>query len=173
MVPSLGAGEEPKGDAFAVFPAEARREPAPEVPKPTFVDAAVAGDATRSIVALAERRAVNLDAGETTMRAAAGRVTVRPKPEKRKNFKERAKDRTKGKADVADMPAVPAQAAASAIAYPKPEKRKNFKERAKAKFAKEKTMGGTTPDTTAKAKSTVETKAKRRKSKVRRLLEHR
>jgi len=49
----------------------------------------------------------------------------------------------------------------------KPEKRKNYKERAKAKFAKsdskEDTEDGTTPDTTAKAKSEVIEKAKAEK----------
>ena len=34
-MPSLGAGEETKGDAFAVFPAGTRREPAPAEPKQT------------------------------------------------------------------------------------------------------------------------------------------
>lgn len=92
VAPSLGAGEEPKGDAFAVFPAEVRREPAPEQPKPANAEAAISDDAPSSVIELAART-TKAAAATAIAHEAAGRVTVRPKPEKRKNAKERAKEK--------------------------------------------------------------------------------
>ena len=168
MTPSLGAGEEPKGDAFAVFTAGTRREPAPEQPKPTKqepIDATATTDAASSVIELAAHSAKP----ETN----AEFVTVRPKPEKRKNAKERAQERNKKKdrseaTDVsAVMPeAVSPEATSLSTAHPKPEKRKNAKERAKEKYAKKTNEDGTTPNMMVKAKSKVETKAKSRKNKA-------
>jgi len=67
---------------------------------------------------------------------------------------------TKPKA--AEVTAVPREGDGQVTVRAKPEKRKNAKERAKEKYAK----GGTTPDTTAKAKSKVEKKPKTKKSKA-------
>jgi hypothetical protein len=97
---------------------------------------------------------------------AAGRlITAHPKPEKRKNAKERAKERNdernKDRPEAAEVEAVIPEVGGLSTAHPKPEKRLNAKERAKAKFAKKDTKGkaadGTTP-MTAKAKSKGETK---------------
>ena len=108
----------------------------------------------------------NPDADAAVAREAESLVTVRAKPEKRKNAKERAKERAgaKGKLEAVDVATVTAEVTAPetaglATAHPKPEKRKNAKERAKEKYAKAKTEDGTTPDTTAKAKSKVKAKA--------------
>jgi hypothetical protein len=119
--------------------------------KPTHSEA----DVTSSVIELPARIA---NPGAET----GGQVTVRPKPEKRKNAKERAKERARAKGKLAAVdeaaPEVtsPAPASHLATAHPKPEKRKNAKERAKEKYTK----GRTTPDTTAKAASKVETKTK-------------
>jgi hypothetical protein len=124
--PSLGAGGEPKGDAFAVVPAEARREPAPEA-KPTYLDVS-AGDTQSAVIELAAHTP-KPNGAAAVAREAEGLVTVRPKPEKRKNAKERAKE----------------------------------------KHAKNTARGGTTPDTTAKAKSKAvkaERKEKAKKAKM-------
>jgi len=184
-VPSLGAGEEPKGDAFAVFPAGTRREPAPEEPKqtnkptnkqtdepasePTAPAAASPVDAPSFVIELAAARIVKDEAADTAIvrREADGLVTVRPKPEKRKNAQERAKERAKergrDKVEATEVVALAPATVESAMAHPKPEKRKNAKERAKEKYAKKTTQksteDGTTPDTTAKAKSKVDKKA--------------
>jgi len=104
--PSFGAGEEPKGDAFAVFPAGTRREPAPEA-KPTHSDA-ITGDAAGSVIDLAARLP---EAGASVVREADSLVTVRPKPEKRKNAKERAKEKYAGKTAAGEtMPETTAEA---------------------------------------------------------------
>ena len=93
-----------------------------------------------------------------------------PKPEKRLNAKDRAKNRTlakraKNKPEAAEeVVAVAPQTNGLSTAHPKPEKRKNAKERAKEKYARKDTTDGTTP-TTAKAKSKVETKAEAKKAK--------
>jgi len=125
--------------------------------------------ATGSVIELAAR-IVKPKAAEVTAapREGDGLVTVRAKPEKRKNAKERAKERAraKGRLELTEVVAVTPEVtspetAILATAHPKPEKRKNAKERAKEKYTK----GGTTPDTTAKAKSKVEkTKAKKIKA---------
>ena len=81
-------------------------------------------------------------------------MTVRPKPEKRLNAKDRAKARrAKDKPEAAEeVAAVTPEVSGLSTAHPKPEKRKNAKERAKEKYAKKDTADGTTP-MTAKAKS--------------------
>ena len=92
------------GDAFlAGEPAQARIAPLPEAPKPTHettdTEAAIEnetasgdapGDRQGSVIALAGR---TREAAETAavMRSGSDQVTVRAKPEKRKNYKERAK----------------------------------------------------------------------------------
>ena len=89
---------------------------------------------------------------------------TRPKPEKRKNAKERAKDRLekrKGKGetvDVAEVAAVVPAVSGLATAHPKPERRKNAKELAQEKFKAKPAEDGTTPDMTAKAKSKADLK---------------
>jgi hypothetical protein len=102
---------------------------------------------------------------------------TRPKPEKRKNAKERAKDRLEkrtGKAetvDVADVAAAVPAVSGLATAHPKPERRKNAKERAKErmteKFKAKPAEDGTTPVMTAKAKSKADLKkAEQKKAKA-------
>ena len=146
-MPSLGAGEETKGDAFAVFPAGTRREPAPAEPKQTNkqankqadlepgtlepVNAEAATDAASFVIELAAAKSRIVEQAESTAgtRAAEGLVTVRPKPEKRKNARERAKEK--------------------------------FSKKTTQKSAE----GGTTPDTTAKAKSKADKQEKTKKAK--------
>ena len=59
-------------------------------------DVAAPGDRSSTVIALAGLK-TNAPAADTTAapRQADGLVTVRPKPEKRKNYKERAKERIK------------------------------------------------------------------------------
>ena len=164
-----GAGHGGEGDASLQGPAQEERiTPQPEQPKPT--------NASNSIIAL---RTVKSAAGETTAAThdSSGLVMTRPKPEKRKNAKGRAKERLekrKGKTEAADVieiaAAVPAVSGLS-TARPKPERRKNAKERAKEriekKFKVKPAEDGTTPDTTAKAKSKADLKkAERKKAKA-------
>jgi hypothetical protein len=118
-------------------------------------------------------RKTKLEAADTAavMRDGSDLVTVRAKPEKRLNAKDRAKARrAKNRPEVAEEAAAvtPApEASGLSTAHPKPEKRKNAKERAKEKYAKKDTLvdtkDGTTPDMTATAKSKVSTKAKKGK----------
>ena len=148
-------------------PAQERLTPLAAQPKPTHAEkpanpeTAVCAAEPSSVIALTARskKAKAADVTADT-RAAAGLVTVRPKPEKRKNAKERAKERAKEKAkdkpEATEVAAVNPEAVGLATAHPKPEKRKNAKERAKEKYTKDRT----TPDTTAKAKSKVDSKAK-------------
>jgi hypothetical protein len=95
-------------------------------------------------------------------RETTGLVTVRAKPEKRKNAQQRAKERNeernKDRIEVAEIAATTPEAPGLSTAHPKPEKRKNAKERAKEKYAKKSTADGTTP-MTAKAKFKVDSKA--------------
>ena len=143
------------------------------MPKPTQqepTDTEATTDAPSSVIELAART-MKAGTAATTVVEAEGRVTVRPKPEKRKNAKQRAMERNrKDKPAAVEVAAVTPVVGGLSTAHPKPEKRKNAKERAKEKFAKkatDKTTGdGTTPDTTVKAKSKVDTKAKSRKSKA-------
>jgi hypothetical protein len=139
--------------------------PADEKPAQVDIDAAKA--ALSSVIALKARMTKSnaADTGGVT-RETNGLVTVRAKPEKRLNAKDRAKARReKNRPEVAEV-AVAATAISEtsglSTAHPKPEKRKNAKERATEKYAKAKTEDGTTP-MTAKAKSKVETKAKKTK----------
>ena len=189
LAPGAGHGDE--GDASFQGPAQeedqAQIEALPAQPKPTNPEAAMSAQAQGSVIELAARtatRTTKLKAAEVTAvpRAGDGQVTVRPKPEKRKNAKERAKERAraKGKLGATDdaaavTPEVTSPALAGlgstnlATAHPKPEKRKNARERAKEKYAaKDRALDRTTPDTTAKAKSKVEktTKSKAKASKV-------
>jgi len=164
---SSGAGYGEKGDALNLGPAQERLTPLAAQPKPTHAEkpanpeTAVCAAEPSSVIALTARskKAKAADVTADT-RAAAGLVTVRPKPEKRKNAKERAKERAKEKAkdkpEATEVAAVNPEAVGLATAHPKPEKRKNAKERAKEKYTKDRT----TPDTTAKAKSKVDSKAK-------------
>ena len=166
---SSGAGYGEKGDALNLGPAQERLTPLAAQPKPTHaekpsnaekaatLETAVCAVEPSSVIALTARskKAKAADVTADT-RAAAGLVTVRPKPEKRKNAKERAKERATDKPEAADVTAIVAEEVGLATAHPKPEKRKNAKERAKEKYTKDRT----TPDTTAKAKSKVDSKAK-------------
>ncbi len=107
---------------------------------------------------------------DETARETNGLVTVRPKPEKRLNAKDRAKarrakDRPEGAEEVV---VVTPEAGGLSTAHPKPEKRKNAKERAREKFAKKDdtkdAKDGTRP-MTATAKSKAENKAETKKAK--------
>jgi hypothetical protein len=126
-------------------------------------------------------RAKKQDAADgSAVNPAAGRLmTAHPKPEKRKNAKERAKERNdernKDRTEAVEVAAVVPEISGLSTAHPKPEKRLNAKERAKAKFAKKddkkdtkkdakgRAADGTTP-MTAKAKSKGDTKAKKTKA---------
>ena len=162
LAPGAGHGDE--GDAS--FQGPAQEEELPASPKPTNPNAAAFVDAPSSVIALAAVTA-RLKAAEVTAapRGGDGQVTVRAKPEKRKNAKERAKDRAraKGKLGATEEAAVTPEVTSSetaglSTAHPKPEKRKNAKERAKEKYTKDRALDRTTPDTTAKATSKVEKK---------------
>jgi hypothetical protein len=138
-----GAGRD-EGDASLQGPAqeEDQAQTLPVQPKPAYadkpahpdVDAATTIAAASTVIPLAARTAKPKTAAMTAVpREADGLVTVRPKPERRKNAKERAKE----------------------------------------KYTKD----GTTPETTATAKSAVEmkptaktkTKAKKTKAKTSKL----
>ena len=160
---SLGAGHGEEGDASNQGPAQERLTPLLAQPKPTNAEKpanpeAAVSEVEPSTVIELKARTTKREAAEVTAvtREAAGLVTVRPKPEKRKNAKERAKEKAKDKPEATEVVAVTPQAVGLATAHPKPAKHKNAKERAKEKYAKDRT----TPDTTAKAKSKVDTKAK-------------
>jgi hypothetical protein len=92
---SPGAGYGEKGDALNLGPAQERLAPLPAQPKPTNLEAATSDDVPSPIIALETRRTKKSAAAEATAvpREAEGLVTVRPKPEKRKNAKERAKEK--------------------------------------------------------------------------------
>jgi hypothetical protein len=156
LAPGAGHGDE--GDAS--FQGPAQEEVLSAQPKPTHSEANMAS----SVIELTARIA-KPETNETARRT-QGFVTVRPKPEKRLNAKERLKARRqKDNPAAAEATAVTPEASGLSTAHPKPEKRKNAKERAKERYTKNSTEGGTTPDTTAKAKSKVETKkAKKAKS---------
>jgi hypothetical protein len=121
------------------------------------------------------------DASNTAslMRKSSDLVTVRAKPEKRKNARERAKERNdernKDGTKAVEVAAVVPEISGLSTAHPKPEKRLNAKERAKAKFAKKDDKKDTKKDAkgraadgitpmTAKAKSKGDTKAKKTKA---------
>jgi hypothetical protein len=180
-----GAGHGGEGDASLQGPAQ--EEVLPASPKSTnkptnkptqelpinLETATNTDDASSTVIALAARF-MKPEGDETNAREAGGLVTVRAKPEKRLNAKDRAKARReKNKPEAAEEAVVTPEAASSettslSTAHPKPEKRKNAKERAKEKFAKkdakEETEDGTRP-MTATAKSKVESKADTKKAK--------
>ena len=150
LAPGAGHGDE--GDASFQGPAQEKDQAqierflhSPSRPiKPTnLTSLRTSEDAPSSVIALAAVTA-KLKAAEVTAvpRGGDGQVTVRAKPEKRKNAKERAKERAraKGKLGAAEEAAVTPEVtspetAGLSTAHPKPEKRKNAKERAKEKYA--------------------------------------
>jgi hypothetical protein len=132
---------------------------------PTNAETVTSDDAPSSVIELRARIKKLETADELAVASpAGGLVTVRAKPEKRKNAKERAKERKQGKPEAVEVEAVTAEASVLPTAHPKPEKRKNARERAKEKYAKAKTEDGTTP-MTAKAKFKVKAKAETKKAK--------
>ena len=173
-----GAGHGGEGDASLQGPAQeevlhalpkSTQEDTPAQDTRAQVDIDAANAALSSVIELKARRNTKSQAAETTaaLREAANLngsslVTVRAKPEKRKNAKERSKerfkDRKKDNQETAEVAAVIPEVSGLSTAHPKPEKRKNAKERAKEKYAKKSTEDGTTPAMTAKAKSKVATK---------------
>jgi hypothetical protein len=165
LAPGAGHGE--AGDAPQQGPAQ--EETLPASPKPTNAKTETADATLGSVIELAAR-ITKPEVVEANTREFFDLVTVRAKPEKRLNAKDRAKARrAKDKSEGAEGGAVaPAtanpEATSLSTAHPKPEKRKNAKERAKEKYAKKdaekETEDGTRP-MTAKAKSKVESKAKK------------
>ena len=177
LAPGAGHGDE--GDAS--FQGPAQEETLSAQPKPTNAKVATNTEAptneASSVITLAAR-IVKPEAVETAARGTGGLVMTRPKPEKRLNAKDRAKNRAlakraKNKPEAAEEVAAAApEVSGLSTAHPKPEKRKNAKERAKEKYAKKDTMKDTMKDTadgttpmTAKAKSKVETKAEAKETK--------
>ena len=133
---------------------------------PAQVDIDAANAALSSVVELKARMTKPKAADHAAVTRETGSlVTVRAKPEKRLNAKDRAKARrTKNKPEAGEEAvAVTPEASGLSTAHPKPAKRKNAKERAKEKYAKANTKDGTTPDMTATAKSKAATKAKKGK----------
>ena len=169
LAPGAGHGDE--GDAS--FQGPAQEETLSAQPKPTNAKVPTNTEAPTneesSVITLAAR-IVKPEAVETAARETSGLVMTRPKPEKRLNAKDRAKNRAfakraKDKPEAAEeVAAIAPEVSGLSTAHPKPEKRKNAKERAKEKYAKKDTTDGATP-TTAKAKSKVETKAEAKKAK--------
>ena len=98
MTLAPGAGHGDEGDASFQGPAQEQTLPAqpkstnPE--KPANLEAAASEDAPSCVIELAART-TKPEAAEASSvtREAEGLVTVRPKPEKRKNAKERAKEK--------------------------------------------------------------------------------
>jgi len=92
LAPGAGHGDE--SDASFQGSAQEQIETLPAQPKPTKPEVENSDDAPGAVIALAARTK-KAAAAETTAvpRAAEGLVTVRPKPEKRKNAKERAKEK--------------------------------------------------------------------------------
>jgi len=74
----------------------AQEQALPAQPKPANADAAVCDDELSSVIAL-QVQTSKPDAAGAAAREADGLVTVRPKPEKRKNARERAKEKYAGK----------------------------------------------------------------------------
>ena len=177
LAPGAGHGDE--GDAS--FQGPAQEETLSAQPKPTNAKVPTNTEAPTneesSVITLAAR-IVKPEAVETAARETSGLVMTRPKPEKRLNAKDRAKNRAfakraKDKPEAAEeVAAIAPEVSGLSTAHPKPEKRKNAKERAKEKYAKKDTMKDTMKDTadgttpmTAKAKSKVETKAEAKETK--------
>jgi hypothetical protein len=135
------------------------------------VDIDAANAALSSVIEL-KARIKKPEAADTAavMRETGGLVTVRAKPEKRKNAQQRAKERNeernKDRTQAVEVAAVVPEAGGLSTAHPKPEKRKNAKERAQEKYAKKSTADGTKPMTaTAKSKVDKKAEAKARKTK--------
>ena len=85
-----GAGHGDKGDALSQGSAQERLdERHPGQPKPTQTETAISDEAQSQVINLA--RVVKAETAETVTREANSLVMTRPKPEKRKNAKERAK----------------------------------------------------------------------------------
>ena len=99
LPPAPGAGHGDEGDAS--FQGPAQEQALPVQPKPADADAAVCEDELSSVIALRAQTSKS-DAAGATARAVDGLVTVRPKPEKRKNARERAKEKYANKATTAD-----------------------------------------------------------------------
>jgi hypothetical protein len=96
LAPGAGHGDE--GDASNQGPAQetdqAQSEALPAQPKPTNADADIAmpEQAPGAVIELAAVT-TKLKAAEAALRETDGLVTVRPKPERRKNARERAKEK--------------------------------------------------------------------------------
>jgi hypothetical protein len=93
LAPGAGHGE--AGDAPQQGPAQERlNAPQPGQPKPANPEFETANtdDAAGAVIALGARRSAKREA-DAAAPETAGLVTVRPKPEKRKNAKERAKEK--------------------------------------------------------------------------------
>ena len=166
---AAGAGHGDEGDVSFQGPAQethqAQIDTLPAQPSPTQADIDAANAALSSVIELKARMTKPKAAdGAAVTRETGGLVTVRAKPEKRKNAQQRAKERNdernKDRTESADVAAVTPETGGLSTAHPKPEKRKNARERAKEKYAKADTKDGTTPDMTATAKSKAATKAK-------------
>jgi hypothetical protein len=91
LAPGAGHGDE--GDASFQGPAQEQlNEPLPAQPKPTYAEVAIAADGPNTVIELnARSRKPKAMEPTAVAREAGGLVTTRPKPEKRKNAKERAK----------------------------------------------------------------------------------
>ena len=104
--------------------------------KPANADAAVCEGVPSSVVEL-KAQTLTSEAAGATARAADGLVTVRPKPEKRKNFRERAKEKYANKDTTEDGTTPDTTAKAKSKVAKKAEAKAKRKE-AKAKRAKQK-----------------------------------
>ena len=98
MTLAPGAGHGDEGDASFQGPAQetdqAQIEALPAQPKPTKPEVENTDDAPGAVIELAVRTKKPASAEATAvLREAEALVTVRPKPEKRKNAKERAKEK--------------------------------------------------------------------------------
>lgn len=96
LAPGAGHGDE--GDASFQGPAQetdqAQIETLPAQPKPTKAEVENSDDASGAVIEFAARMPKPAAAEATAVpREVEGLVTVRPKPEKRKNAKERAKEK--------------------------------------------------------------------------------
>ena len=144
LAPGAGHGDE--GDAS--FQGPAQEETLSAQPKPTNAKVHDRSADASSVITLAAR-IVKPEAVETAARETGGLVMTRPKPEKRLNAKDRAKNRAfakraKDKPEAAEeVAAIAPEVSGLSTAHPKPEKRKNAKERAKEKYAKKDTMKDT------------------------------
>jgi len=172
LAPGAGHGDEgdasfqgpAQEEALSAQPKSTNQEPI-QADVPAQVDIDAVNAALSSVVELKARMTKPKAADHAAVTRETGSlVTVRAKPEKRLNAKDRAKARrTKNKPEAGEAVAVTPEASGLSTAHPKPAKRKNAKERAKEKYAKANTKDGTTPDMTVTAKSKAATKAKKGK----------